>query len=340
MGYQFTFPRSAWVPPSPKIVGLPIDLAQIDTIVHHYTSADNVPDGDPGEPDSAIAARLRAANTDYWNNRGFSLGYSAAWDYLGRSYESRGLDLRCAANSGPFKPDVVISSGSRVVAVPNARQFEMMKPGHIVRLGIKFPNYVDLDASVFRILSVDAGSRTVLLDRPAPTSSVRAKMPVVSPHLNVRTLAMLHLVDGASPMTGAATAGVADFIDYVQNLLQRQLLQRGHGELDATGCPGVGIQNQIHVGETAVPYPSAEVPSPITGDTEMLIVVGRKEAPQDPRRWVWNGVTVRWIRDEEEFWRLYKSDWALFKLHPNFSTLAAPYLMTDAELRSYGEAHV
>lgn len=70
----------------------------------------------------------------------------------------------------------------------------------------------------------------------------------------------------------------------------------------------------------------------------MLIIVGNKKNPQDPRRWVWDGgATMRLLRSEADYNRLRDRQAAgLVKLHPSFSTLGSPFWMEAGELAEYG----
>lgn len=76
-----------------------INWTLIDTSVPHYTAALNLPDGDPGENASQLSAYMRAVQQDYLLNRGYSIGYNFAIDWLGGVWECRGFDIKCAANA-------------------------------------------------------------------------------------------------------------------------------------------------------------------------------------------------------------------------------------------------
>ncbi len=97
----------------------------------------------------------------------------------------------------------------------------------------------------------------------------------------------------------------------------------------------------------ALTTPSQPVPAPLptplppsmTTEDEMLIIVGRDANRNDPRRWVWNGVSVHYIPSESEFWQFYgDTELSVFrgKMDPRFKTLAQPFWMDDATLRSFG----
>jgi hypothetical protein len=108
-------------------------------------------------------------------------------------------------------------------------------------------------------------------------------------------------------------------------------------------CPGPariaqfdGILARARAIASPLPPPPPPVPSPPSQETtRMILVVARKDAPTDTRRWAWDGVTVRLIPSEDEFLKLYVGPYRLFNLHPAYNNLAAPYLMTDAELNSW-----
>jgi hypothetical protein len=96
----FTHSRATWVAPAPPITGPSIAWHAIDTVVIHYTGADDLIDGDPGENADRLDDYLRAMQRSYVQSRGYSVGYNAAIDWLGGSWELRGLDIQCAANKG------------------------------------------------------------------------------------------------------------------------------------------------------------------------------------------------------------------------------------------------
>lgn len=90
------------------------NLANVDTMVAHYTGAKNVPDGDPGENLTTMRDYLRAIERDYLTNRtgggyvrkadgvyfpGYHTGYSFGVDWLGGVWEIRGFDFLPAATN-------------------------------------------------------------------------------------------------------------------------------------------------------------------------------------------------------------------------------------------------
>lgn len=80
-----------------------INWRRVDTVAIHYTAADDLIDGDPGEHAEDLPAYLRAIQRDYSTNRKptpYSVGYNVAVDWLGGVWELRGWDLKCAANKG------------------------------------------------------------------------------------------------------------------------------------------------------------------------------------------------------------------------------------------------
>lgn len=95
----------------------------------------------------------------------------------------------------------------------------------------------------------------------------------------------------------------------------------------------------------AAPAPAVPAPLPLplppsmSTEDAMLIIVGRDANRSDPRRWVWNGVSIHFIPDESTFVQFYgDTDLSVFKgkMDPRFKTLAAPFWMDDATLRSFG----
>jgi hypothetical protein len=93
-------PRSAWVDPAFPITGPIDDPANNDVVVIHYTAADNLIDGDPGEHASNLPAYLRAMQKEYVTKRGYSVGYLFAVDWLGGIWQIRGWAFESAANKG------------------------------------------------------------------------------------------------------------------------------------------------------------------------------------------------------------------------------------------------
>lgn len=92
--------REAWQDPNLPVTGPAPTMSQWDTFPLHYTAADNLIDGDPGEHASNLPAYLRAIQRDYKVNRGYSVGYGFAVDWLGGVWELRGYDIKNAANRG------------------------------------------------------------------------------------------------------------------------------------------------------------------------------------------------------------------------------------------------
>lgn len=77
--------------------------------------------------------------------------------------------------------------------------------------------------------------------------------------------------------------------------------------------------------------PPVDIPPAFEEDSPMLIV-GRDANHADPRRWLWDGISVHLLESEDEFNRTRM----LFRLHPSFNTLAAPFWMNDEELTRFG----
>ena len=104
-GVETVHPRSAWQDPSWPITGPLCVWSDIRQGVAHYTAADDLIDGDPGEHASDLPGYLRAMQHSYakpvgLGGRGYSVGYWWAVDWLGGAWQMRGWDLRSAANKG------------------------------------------------------------------------------------------------------------------------------------------------------------------------------------------------------------------------------------------------
>ena len=76
------------------------EWSDVDLVVAHYTADDDLPDGDPGELADNLPQYLRNMQHFYLTHpdRGYSVGYAFALDWLGGSWELRGDDFECAAN--------------------------------------------------------------------------------------------------------------------------------------------------------------------------------------------------------------------------------------------------
>lgn len=93
---MFDRPRSAWEQAGFTVDShtnsRPIDWSRVDSIVIHYTAAENA--------DSDTARWLAQMQRSYVNGRGYSLGYSCAVDQNGVCWEIRGTDHIPAATKG------------------------------------------------------------------------------------------------------------------------------------------------------------------------------------------------------------------------------------------------
>lgn len=120
-GVETVHPREAWEPVGYRMLTdfdrtpSSLNIYDVTRGVAHYTSAINLPDGDPGEILTGVdGIRRLLANTqiDYFHNRnsggytrksdgrwfpGFPVGYSFAVDWLGGVWEIRGWDIYPAA---------------------------------------------------------------------------------------------------------------------------------------------------------------------------------------------------------------------------------------------------
>ena len=115
-GVDRVHPRSVVATGRYPITGPSVAAGAIDTAVIHYTAADDLIDGDPGEHAEDLPAYLQAINRHYWTTRRppHSIGYRWAVDWLGGVWQLRGWDLRSAANrghNGHTEPILVLVDG-------------------------------------------------------------------------------------------------------------------------------------------------------------------------------------------------------------------------------------
>lgn len=98
---NFTHPRTTWQDPTLPVVGPKMYWPSIIGVAIHYTAAVNLIDGDPGENPALLPAYMRAIQRDYNNRKptGYSIGYNAAVDWRGETWECRGFDIKCAAHA-------------------------------------------------------------------------------------------------------------------------------------------------------------------------------------------------------------------------------------------------
>jgi hypothetical protein len=98
-GIETVHARSVWMDPRYPVTGPRAPWPFIDTGVIHYTAADDLIDGDPGEHAENLPAYIRAMQRAYIDSRGYSLGYWWAVDWLGGVWQIRGWDIKSAANA-------------------------------------------------------------------------------------------------------------------------------------------------------------------------------------------------------------------------------------------------
>lgn len=103
-GVQTVHPREVWEPWSTHTVASLDPPSQkpgsITRPVSHYTASDDLIDGDPGEHAGELPKFIGGIQTYYAAQRGYSVGYLFAIDWLGGVWELRGFDYMSAANKG------------------------------------------------------------------------------------------------------------------------------------------------------------------------------------------------------------------------------------------------
>lgn len=118
-GVETIHRRWSWQPVFAPITGPSILWGEVSEGTAHHPGVDEVPSGDIHEHADDVRAFLVAAQLDYHRNRGYSLGYSWAVDWLGGAWEIRGWDLRAAANPGRKRnPDELPSLNANRWTIP------------------------------------------------------------------------------------------------------------------------------------------------------------------------------------------------------------------------------
>jgi hypothetical protein len=99
--YTYDFDWNAWVDPAyPVSARNAFEWSDVTQIAIHYTAADNLIDGDPGENWANMPAYVRQIQRSYVTSRGYSIGYNVGFDQRGKSWRLRGVTFECAANAG------------------------------------------------------------------------------------------------------------------------------------------------------------------------------------------------------------------------------------------------
>lgn len=102
-GVETYHPRITWQDPRWPVIGPVDDWTNNTTAVIHYTAADDLIDGDPGEYAHMLPQYLRNMQYSYakpksQGGRGYSVGYLFAVDWLGGVWQLRGWEFQSAAN--------------------------------------------------------------------------------------------------------------------------------------------------------------------------------------------------------------------------------------------------
>jgi hypothetical protein len=116
-GVETVHDWDAWVDPEYPVTGLPARWDLVDRGVAHYTADDDLIDGDPGEHADDLPGYLRAMQRSYVRNRGYSIGYLFAVDWLGGAWRQRGWTIRSAANAGDVRKTGTANMNPRTAPV-------------------------------------------------------------------------------------------------------------------------------------------------------------------------------------------------------------------------------
>lgn len=128
-GVETYHARTVWQDPRFPVFGPLDDPTNNDTGVIHYTAADDLIDGDPGEHAEDLPQYMRNMQYSYVTNRGYSLGYLFAVDWLGGVWQIRGWEYQSAANknhNGHTIPILVLVDGQDTCTPEAARSIRQI----------------------------------------------------------------------------------------------------------------------------------------------------------------------------------------------------------------------
>lgn len=128
-GAHTVWTREAWQDPRYPVFGPADTASNNDTIVIHYTAADDLIDGDPGEHAEDLPQYMRNMQYSYVTNRGYSLGYLFAVDWLGGIWQIRGWEYQSAANSAHNEhtwPILVLVDGADAATPEAVRSIQLI----------------------------------------------------------------------------------------------------------------------------------------------------------------------------------------------------------------------
>lgn len=123
--------------------------------------------------------------------------------------------------------------------------------------------------------------------------------PAATRGYNGTTYAILLTVDGDQPASSAAVAEVRRLIADAERRAGRTLMIKGHGELGATSCPGVGIRAQITAGVFRPIQPTPPVPPAPTPEDDPMFYVQSPTPGQRPDL-IWTAGKVYGIASVED----------------------------------------
>ena len=120
--------------------------------------------------------------------------------------------------------------------------------------------------------------------------------------VNSTSFSILCLVDGADTTTEAADRSIRWLVGEGQLRTQRQLAVKGHQEVGATACPGVGIMTKIREGRYSPSYSDTNTPwTPRAEEDSMTKLIRITDSGQqmDLALFFTNGTIVEWCATQQ-----------------------------------------
>jgi hypothetical protein len=167
---RFDHSRSDWVRHSRPVTGPAFPGWQaMQRIVIHWPGADWEGmdfnrDGTEDYRDTAVL--MDNTNAYYWNRKpsGYAIGYNAAVDVFGHTWQLRGTDFRCAANSGvndtSFAILVIVDKGVPANAAQRAGIKDLIGQAFVLA-GRELPVVRHMDVGQTQCCGPDVGGQVV-----------------------------------------------------------------------------------------------------------------------------------------------------------------------------------
>lgn len=170
--------------------------------------------------------------------------------------------------------------------------------------------------------------------RNAANNGVPSKSGVQN--YNPFTISVQFGTDGADPAPEGDLDRAAELHVWLERLYGRELRIEGHGDKDATPCPGAGIRSQLPrlaAKVQALRNPPKPPPLPSDGlplkDVEMVILISCNDGVDDAV-WISNGPQKSWIPDQPALEAIQ------FTLRKDLGVSGDVHLLNPEQFRGYG----